>query len=48
MTTLKDYLQDMVDEAVELGRQCPPDLEDQKVNLLDDWFVTIVSRLIGA
>ena len=47
MTTLRDFLSEVIDEAVILGQESPADLEDQKVDLLDDWLNTIINRLIG-
>ncbi len=47
MTTLKDYLRDLIEEAVTLGQIDPVDLEDKKLDLLIDTFDEIETKLFG-
>lgn len=47
MTTLKDYLRELVNESVTLGQIDPPDLEDKKVELLYIYMELIEDKIIG-
>lgn len=51
MTTLKDYLRDLIDEAIEIGEKGinkkPVEIEDEKEDLLEAYMKMIVERIIG-
>lgn len=53
MTTLKDYLRDLMDEAVKLKGEyestemTPVEYEDSKDDLLDEYIDIIKKRIIG-
>lgn len=49
MTTLKDYLSDLIDESVKIAEQTKTqkEFEDEKEILLDSYLKIIIERIIG-
>ena len=51
MTTLKDYLRDMIEDAFVLGENAERNdiktIEDAKEDLLDEYLKMIIERIIG-
>lgn len=48
MTTLSDLMNDLIQDAVKLGQESPPDLEDKKQELLTEYIEYVINRWVGA